>query len=207
MPLLILATLFVWGVTLWCVVRLVRGPELGRRVRALLGAIAGTSLGSLLIMLLVVIRAFQSFSGETLVARITMRKLAPHEFELTYAPSDVTAPVITVPLRGDQWAVSGGIIKWHRWLTALGLRSYHRPTRLAGQFSSLAKQRAQPPTVYAIADDRDWMWERVYWIAPYLPLIDAAYGSSAYVYMEPRATFELYVTPSGYLVKRRPIAS
>jgi len=206
MPLLVVSTLLVWGVSLWCLVKVVRGPGMGQRVRGLLGAIAGTGLGLLLATLLVVLRAFQAFSGETLVARVTMRQLAPNQFELTYAPSDVTSPVITVPLRGDQWAVSGGIIKWHPWLTAFGLQSYHRPTRLAGQFSSLAQQRAQPPTVYAIAPDRDWLWERLYWIAPYLPFIEAVYGSSAYVYAQPRATFELCVTPSGYLIKRRPMA-
>lgn len=207
MPLLMLATLLVWGASLWCLVRLVRGPGVGRRLKGLLGAVAGSGLGVLLVMLLVVMRAFESFSGETLVARVTMRQRSPNEFELTYAPSDVTSPVITVPLLGDQWSVSGGIIKWHPWLTALGLPSYHRPTRLAGQFSSLQKQRAQSPSVHAIAADRDWLWERLYWIAPSLPFIEAAYGSSAYVFMEPHATFELYVTPSGYLIKRRPRAS
>lgn len=207
MLLLALSLLLVWAVSLWCLVRLVRGPGMGRRLQGLIGAVAGTCLGLLLVTLLVVIQAFQSFSGETLVARVTMRQLSPNEFELTYAPSDVTSPVMTVPLRGDQWAVSGGIVKWHPWLTALGLRSYHRPTRLAGQFSSLALQRVQPPTVYSIDTDRDWLWERLYWIAPYVPFIEAVYGSSAYVFAQPRSTFELYVTPSGYLIKRRPVAS
>ena len=204
MPLLMLSTITVWGVSLWCVVKALRGPGIVRRLRWLIVGAGSGGLGGLLAALLVILQAFQAFSGETLVARVTMRRMAPEEFELTYAPSDVTSPVATVRLRGDQWAISGGIVKWHPWLTALGLKSYHRPTRLAGQFSSLAQQRTQLPTVYSLIPDRDWLWERLYWLAPALPFIEAVYGSSAYVFVEPRATFELYVTPSGYLIKRRP---
>ena len=181
-----------------------RGPGVVRRLRWLLAGTGGAGLGVLLGMLWLVLQAFQMFSGETLVARVTTRRLAPEEFELTYAPSEVGLPVTTVRLRGDQWAVSGGIIKWHPWLTALGLKSYHRPARLAGQFSNLAQQRTQPPTVSSLIPDRDWLWDRLYWLAPVFPFIEAVYGSSAYVFVEPRATFELYVTPSGCLIKRRP---
>ena len=204
--LLILSTIVVWGVGLWCAGRVLRGPGVVRRLRWLFVGAGSAGLGGLLAALLVILQAFQAFSGETLVARVTMRRMAPEEFELTYAPSDVASSVATVRLRGDQWAVSGGIVKWHPWLTALGLKSYHRPTRLAGQFAGLAQQSAHPPTVHSLIPDRDWLWERLYWLAPALPFIDAVYGSSAYAFVEPRATFELYVTPSGYRIKRKPMA-
>ena len=179
------------------------------------------AVGTVLAVLLIVAHAVQAFSGETLVARVAIRRLSPAEFELTYlpvgappfaAPSDLqrrkaaddlrAASGQTVRLRGDQWEVSGGIVKWHPWLTALGLRSYHQPTRLSGRFARAAEQRAALPTVVPLEPEVDWFWNGLYRLNPYLPFVEAVYGSSAYVSAEPGVGYELYVTPSGYLIKR-----
>ena len=170
--------------------------------------------------------------------RVTTRRLAPEEFELTYVPMTMGGSSFDVAqdgskdgerpstslrtlilslskderrrttrifrLRGDQWTISGGIVKWHPWLTALGLRSYHKPSRVSGQFSELQRQRHNWPTVEALEPDTDRFWEVLYWADPYLPFVEAAYGSSAYVYVEPQWVQEVYVTPSGYLIKRVP---
>ena len=150
------------------------------------------------------VHAFGSFAGETLVARVTTQRLSTGEFLFTYSPLEVDAGTAnTFRLRGDQWTISGGVVKWHPWLTALGLRSYHKPLRISGQFSRLDQQRAQPPTVYALTPGTDWFWEALYWADRYLPFVEAVYGSSAFVYVEPQTVQEVYVTPSGYLIKRK----
>jgi hypothetical protein len=75
--------------------------------------------------------------------------------------------------------------------------------RLAGQFSRLDEQRLHLPTVFPLEPRADRLWEALYWTGSYLPFIDAVYGSSAYVYVEPGMVYDVYVTPSGYLIKRR----
>jgi hypothetical protein len=216
MPVLIGLTLTAWLITLWCVVAAVRARSGLRAARRLAMAAGWGALGIAAGACLVLVQAFQAFSGDTLVARVTTKRLAPDAFELTYSPvgsgkgdtararGKALEALQRVPLRGDQWSVSGGVIKWHPWLTALGLRSYHRPMRISGQFSDLSRQRAAAPTVVSLAKDVDWLWERFYWADPYLPWVDAVYGSSAYAYVEPQAIQEIYVTPSGYLIKRAP---
>ena len=97
---------------------------------------------------------------------------------------------------------SGGIVKWHSWLTALGLPSYHRAIRVSGQFSRIGMQRAHRPSVYPLGGGVDWLWEMLSRIAPSLPFIEAAYGSSAYVNAEPDGVYQVSVTPTGYLIKR-----
>ncbi len=200
-----MATVLVWLLTLWLVRGALRANGLGQRLQhgliALLCAVVGALLGALLLVL----HAFHQFTGETLIAQVTCRRLARETFELTYAPRPEPRqePALTVSLRGDQWAISGGIIKWHRWLIALGLRSYQKPLRLSGQFSRLEQQRARPPTIHPLAPDVDWYWEAFYRAAPSLPFVDAVYGSSAYVYVEPGGVYEIYVTPSGYVIKRK----
>lgn len=200
---LVLGTGAVWLLALWSALGALRGPGVLRRVRKLVDAAVCVLLGALLAGILIFLRAFLAFSGETLVAEVRTRRLSPTEFELTYTPSGDDRGLMTV-LRGDQWAVSGGIVKWHPWLTAMGWPSYHKPMRLSGQFSSLEEQRRRPPTVEGIAEPGvDRFWEAVYWVDPVLPFVEAAYGSSAYAYVEPQAVQEIYVTPSGYLIKRR----
>jgi hypothetical protein len=183
------------------------------KLRQLVAALVLAALGVVLASVLVIGRLFETFSAETLVATVTTRRLSPTEFELTYAPAPTPKVLVWGParrpqepvrarLRGDQWMVSGGVVKWHAWLMALGVTSYHKPLRLSGQFSNVESQRAHLPTVHALEPSVDRLWEWFYRADPYLPFVDAVYGSSAYVYVEPNTVQEIYVTHSGYVIKR-----
>jgi len=200
---LLISTLVVWGLSLWCGIGVFRSGGPFRRLKRFLGAIVFGVLGILLAALLVMIHVFHAFSGETLVAQVTTRRISPMEFELTYTPRDEHhAGTVHAHLQGNQWSISGGVVKWHPWLTAVGLQSYHKPIRLSGQFSNAQQQRRHLPSLYLLEPSGDQLWEILYRAAPYLPLIDAVYGSSAYVYVEPGTTQAVYVTPFGYLIKR-----
>ena len=196
------ASIMVWLISFGFIVGAVRGPGIVRRMKRLFAAAVWSMFGVLLGGLLILMHAFHAFTGETLVAQVTIQSLAPGETALTYRPAP-GGPPQTVRIRGDQWAVSGGIIKWHPWLTVAGLTSYHKPMRISGQFSSLERQRTQPPTVYALEPGTDAVWECAYRLSRYLPVIDAVYGSSAYAYINPGDTYDVYVTPSGYVINRR----
>ena len=205
MALLATATVMVWVFALVCGIRVfARGGWLVR-VRRLLVAMGSAAVAVVCSSLLMLLQAFHAFTGETLVATVTTQRTAPQEFILTYHPAEWVQemPGQAMSLRGDQWAISGGLVKWHPWLTSLGLASYHKPLRISGQFSQLDQQRAQPPTVQALAPGTDWFWEALYRAAPYLPWVEAVYGSAASVYVEPDAVQEVYVTPTGYLIKRK----
>jgi hypothetical protein len=200
---LVIVTIVVWALALWSAIGIVRGPGIFGRARRLFNTVFYGSFGAVLLTALIFLRAFLAFSGETHVAEVTTRRLSPVDFELTYTPVGA-GQGRTVTLRGDQWTVSGGIVKWHRWLTAAGWPSYHKPIRVSGQFSDLAAQRREPATAESVAEPGvDRFWEAAYWADPYLPFVDAVYGSSAYAYVEPGAIQDVYVTPSGYLIKNR----
>ena len=205
MSLLGAATIAAWLLSLLFGMRALTRAGWLLRLRRLLAALICAVLGLLCGSLLMLVHAFSSFAGEALVATVTTQRVAPKEFTLTYQLAQMPPAAAQVfQLRGDQWAISGGIVKWHPWLTAVGLPSYHKPLRISGQFSHLDQQRAQPPTVDALAPGTDWFWEALYRADPYLPFVETVYGSSAYVYVEPQTVQEVYVTPSGYLIKRKP---
>lgn len=200
---LITATVIVWIFAASLAVGVLRRRGLMTRLQALAGALVWSALGGVLTALLVLLHALQAFSGETRIARVTTRPAGREAFDLTYSPvvGPGTSPH-TVRLQGDQWTLSGGIVKWAPWLSVVGLKTYHKPMRISGQFSRLERQQAQPPTVFALTPETDPVWEAFYRVAPYLPLVDAVYGSSAYVYAQPNVVHDVYVTPSGYLIRR-----
>ena len=204
MSVLVAATVATWLITLGLVVRIFRGGGFFLTIRRLLVAAMFGGFAASLAGILILLHLFQAFSGETLVARVTTQRVSPIVFDLIYAPADVgEAAAKHIRLQGDQWSLSGGIVKWHPWMTALGLQSYHRPIRLSGQFSHLEQQRTHLPSVYPLAPAADRFWEAFYRADPYLPFVEAVYGSSAYAYVEPNVLQEVYVTPSGYLIKRK----
>lgn len=200
---LLIAAVASWALGLWSLFQALRHPGPLRTPHRLLSAAGWAALGLLLGSAFMLLHFFLAFAGETLVARVTVTRLSPPEFELTYAPATAEDETRQIHLEGDQWSVSGGIIKWHPVLTALGMKSYHKPMRLSGQFSSADQQRSHLPTVYSLEEPGvDKFWEAFYWVDEHLSFVEAVYGSSAYVYVQPGVAQEIYVTPSGYLIKR-----
>jgi len=176
------------------------------KLRRLVVGVGFLAVGSLCLALTIALRAFEAFATSREVAEVRCQWVGPKEFELSYTAIRGDEPQVpkTFRLRGDQWSVSGGIIKWHPVLTVLGLKSYHRPMRISGEFSNLVQQRTHFPSVYPLQPEFfDQFWEGFYWAERHLPFVEAVYGSSAYAYAEPGVTQEICVTPSGYLIKHK----
>lgn len=202
MPLTVL-TVVVWSLCVMLLLRAVRHPSLSRNIRRLALATVLAGAGTLLAGLLVLAQFYMSFADETLIAEVSISRRGAQRFELSYSPvMEGMGGTRYFDLSGDQWSVSGGIVKWHPWLTALGLKSYHKPMRVSGQYSDIDAQRTHYPTIYPL-QAVDWFWELLYWADPYLPFVEAAFGSAAYAAAEPGMKYEVYVTPSGYIIKRR----
>ncbi len=200
---LVYATIACWAVTLWGWLGVFAAKGWATKLQRTVPTTAVTVVAVLLGGLLTVLQTSYAFSGEALVATVTTKPVRPTEFELSYVPAGQPVSAATLMrLRGDQWAIMGGVIKWHPWLTALGVSSYHKPIAVRGQYADLHQEQSHLPSIYPLATDMDHVWEAVYWLDPYLPFIEAVYGSSAYAYAEPNATYRVSVTPSGYVIKR-----
>ena len=205
---LMLSTIIAWVLCVGCFLGVVKTRGLLRQLQGIVIAVGFGAVAVLLSSLLAVLRACEAFSGETLVARVSARWVGPDEFELTYLPAGrPSMEARRARLHGDQWAVSGGVVKWQSWLTVLGWPSYHKPMRLEGRFAQAERMQTYLPSVALLAPEPDRLW--VWWFryGSRLPFVETVYGSAAYVFVEPQRLAEIYVTPSGYLIKRRPRAS
>lgn len=202
MAVLLAITAFFWLVSLWGFIAVLRGPGVVRRLSRLVSVLVRLGIALALSSIVILLHFFRTFSSETLVAHVAAKKLGELQFLVTYIPVDDSPPV-EAEIAGDQWSVSGGIVKWHPLLTVFGFKSYHCPMRLSGQFADITQQRSHLPSVVALKPfGLDRFWEALYWMDPYLPMVEAVYGSSAYAYLEPAIIQDVYVSNSGYLIKR-----
>lgn len=184
-----------------------RAERVGRRLRGFVLGLVFLIAGGLCIGLQAALHAFEAFSRAEVVAEVRCTWLGPKQFSLTWTPA--RRPLFTPPaaktfeMRGDQWSVSGGIVKWHPWLTAIGLPSYHKVNRLSGRYANVEEETAGPPTAFPLNGEIDRLWWWFYRLQGVLPFVEATYGSAAYTYVNPAVVFEVSVTPSGYLIKKR----
>ena len=208
MTMLIAGVMVVWGVTVLLWIGLSRQRGFLRQLQRAVIALLMTAGSLFLTALLIALQALHAFSGERLVAHVITRRLSNDAFELIYNETDhgfLLPPIAhTMTLRGDQWTISGGIVKWHPWLTAVGVPSYHKPRALSGQFANVLRQQGELSSIYPLEPQADLSWEILYRLQRWLPFIEAAYGSSAYVYVDPGIEHDIYVTPFGYMIKPTP---
>ncbi len=190
-------------------VRAIHRPGLFSTIRNLMVGVALLSVGTLCVGLRLALRSFEAFASSRLVAEVHCRWVGHQAFELSFTPvrdGRLQTPQL-LSLRGDQWVLGGGIVKWHPWLTALGLPSYHKLTRVSGRFANVQEEVTAPPTAVELNGGVDQIWWTFYRLTPILPFVEATYGSAAFTYVNPAVVHDIYVTPSGYLIKRQPPAS
>lgn len=201
---LVVCTLLVWLVAVACLYSAFVQKGWVRKGKRLIVALVCICIGIYLLFFTAFIHySFQPFASEKVVAHVSVDWLGPGEFELTYTPAgDPAALAQSIQLRGDQWIITGGIVKWHPLLAFFGIRkSYHKPMRLGGQFSGIKRHRSELPSIHNLSPDVDRFWKALYRADPYLPFIDVVYASSAFILVEPYRIGEIYVGPSGYFMK------
>lgn len=187
----------------WHLVLALFRPGPLRRVRRSVVGLVFSLIATLSLGLVAALRSFEAFASSRPVARVQCRWVGEKTFELQWTAlrdGEPQAPLI-VRLKGDQWSVSGGIVKWHPWLTALALPSYHKVTRLSGRYASVREETATTPTAVELNGGFDRLWEWFYRLDPYLPFVEAAYGSTAFLYVNPALEYQVDVAPSGYLIR------
>lgn len=204
MALLNVIALFLWLAAIWFFYVACYSDALVKKLKRLIVALLFVCLGFVASSMSFVAHTFKAFTSEKLIARVNVEKTGLNQYQLTYTPTESSDdPPQIVDLRGDQWIITGGIIKWHPFLQFLGMSSYHMPMRIGGQYSDIHRQRTELPTVHALYPGVDKFWEMLYKADPYLFFVDAAYGSSAFVYFESDKTAEIYVNETGYFIKRK----
>jgi hypothetical protein len=159
----------------------------------LLGVAAGLVAASL--------HGYKRLTHEQLAAKVTLRQLGERQYALTLeAPGSAARHY---ELRGDEWQIDARVLKWRPGATIAGFDTLYRLERLSGRYGDIIQERTAKRTVHALAvsDEPVDLWDLAKRYHTYVPLVDALYGSAAYVPMSEGAQYDVSVSASGLVVR------
>jgi len=173
----------------------------------MLGGITLLSLAVAAVSLMAALAGYRAMAEKTLCAEIVALPV-PHQkqrimLEFTPIDGDRKSAKQTFFLNGDQWRVEGHILRWSDWVRFTGLRTCYRLTRIDGRFSSLNDARERKPTVIGLGEQNDGFWHWMHRQGYNLPGVESVWGGGAFTEADGNAVFQVWVTPGGYMIKRK----
>ena len=160
---------------------------------ALAGLAAAISVG---------LREYHALTLEVLAATVTTEPLGPQHFRATILLPDKRLAMYD--LAGDALYMDAHILKWHPWVNLLGLHTSYELDRVAGRYNTVSDERGKPHTAFELARPAWPAWIDLFWIARSHvlgPLVDAEYGSAAFVTGARPARYEVRVSTTGLLMR------
>src|SRR5881296_2291890 len=204
------STLIIVSVCLLVVsVALFRGVPAAVRGGRWLGG-AGRGLVGLLLLALaalagtisVGIRGYRALTYEEVAATVKTEPVGVQRFRATIVLPDHRLAMYD--LAGDAFYVDAHVLKWHPWVSLLGLRTVYELDRVAGRYNNVVDERNKPHTAYELARPKPvdlFFMARRRLLGP---LLDAEYGSATFVAATQAKTFEVRVSTSGLLARPAP---
>jgi hypothetical protein len=193
------------------VTRRLQNPVAGSRyVLALVASALFLALGFAALSLAAMLSTWRAFTKKTHVAEVQAIELSPRKIRIYLVPiaSDESRGATEIyDVDGDEWQVGGDVLRFRPSLTALGVTTVYRLTRVEGHWSTAADANAHTGTAF----DREKpsaSWMRLYRDADKAPLkwlVAGAHGQSVSQLPDRRAVFDVYVTPNGYVLDKRTL--
>ena len=147
--------------------------------------------------------SYRALDQEELIAVIRCERAFQKEadFTLIYTPTSRAHEARTraFQMRGDEWAFGGAILRWKGWLRFLGAKTLYRPLWVSGHSHSY---NTQAPSFHSLKEGIDPIWFFLDRAGGFLPFVEASYDSYVSSRVEHGVQFQLYVTPTGFSVKK-----
>lgn len=149
---------------------------------------------------------FMSYLG---YHRLTAEQpVAEIEFSQT-APEAYTARVMIdgaidrlLELRGDEWQLDARVLTWKPPATILGLDPVYQLERLSGRYTSVDRERSEPRSVHALAEERALdLWSLARDFPRFTPGVDAYYGTATYLPMADGARFRITLSRDALIAR------
>ena len=167
-------------------------------LRSLLGLLLLT-LAALGGAIMVGLRGYQALTLEEVAATVTTEPVAPQRFRATIVFPD--RRLAMYELAGDAFYVDARILKWHPLANLVGLHTAFELDRVAGRYNDVLDERHKPHTTYELARPN---FVDLFFVARRRllgPLLDAEYGSAAFVAAGGPAKYEVRVSTTGLLMR------
>jgi hypothetical protein len=203
-PLIILALVFAilslcfFALTIWAF----RKRRILRTTTNTLMALLMLSVAALFATLSVSTQGYRALIREEVVASVATRKLADQQFEVrVHFPEGRDTMFV---LNGDEFYVDARILKWKPIANVLGLHTDYELDRISGRYVDLEAEQANSRTVYALSEPKPLDLFDLLRRHPFLGwLVDAEYGSGTFIASDDQALFDILVSTTGLLVRKR----
>lgn len=135
-------------------------------------------------------RFYRTISQENLVGTIRCARSpdARYDFYLFYLPNPGNTDFVFLKCKGRDWVFEGEVTKWKRKLNFLGIKTAQTPLRI---YDRSGNEYNFPRTGRAALK-----------IAAALPFTDTNFISAIRQEFIPKARFGIYITNSGYLIRK-----
>ncbi|HEV2750264.1 MAG TPA: hypothetical protein VGV12_07060 [Gemmatimonadales bacterium] len=170
----------------------------GGAIRGLVGLLC-LALAGLVGAIIVGLRGYQALTLEVLAATVTTEPVSPQRFRATIVFPD--RRLAMYELAGDAFYMDAHILKWHPLANLVGLHTDFELDRVAGRYNDVADERNKPHTTYELA--RPPLVDLFFLARRRLlgPLVDAEYGSAAFVAASGPTRYEVRVSTTGLLMR------
>jgi len=170
----------------------------GGALRGLAGLLL-VALAGLAAAITIGLRAYRALTLEVLAATVTTEPVGPQRFRATILLPDKRLAMYD--LAGDALYMDAHILKWHPWVNLLGLHTSYELDRVAGRYNDVSDERGKPHTAYVLALPSHIDLFSIARRRVLGPLVDAEYGSAAFVTGTRPAHYEVRVSTTGLLIR------
>ena len=144
---------------------------------------------------------YDRFNAEHPVAKLAFVHLSDQQYLAVLRTGDFCKKE-NFKIYGDQWQLDASFLRWKGLAVSLGFESMYRLDRLTGRYRSTDEQNSKPIVAYDIAP-KVWFDLFADSQGKLLPefLVDARFGSSVYLDIDPTLLFTVYRTEDALIAK------
>lgn len=180
-----------------------RNVRRGRVLRATGSAAfftASAALGTAVVLLFMSYLGYQRLTAEQQVAVIEFSQSGNEEYTARLMIDGQLDRMLTV--RGDEWQLDARVLTWKPPATILGLDPVYQLERLSGRYSTVDRERSEPRTVHALAEERTLdLWSLARDFPNFTPGVDAYYGTATYLPMADGARFRVTLSRDALIAR------
>lgn len=147
------------------------------------------------------LHSYDQVLSEQPIATLTFNRIEPQLYGVTLVFPNSREQ--REELSGDLWQLDVKVLKWSTYLAKLGLKPGYRLDRISGRYLSFEDEQKKPRSVVGLSHEKT-MLDTWYWLSQInqrFTVLDAQYGSAAYLPMADGAMFTVNLGPSGLVAK------
>ena len=187
------------------VILFILGIQRAWRRRVLMGSLEGVvgllllAIAALMAAISINLYTYDRLTHESTIIEVRFQGVGPQHFLASMMFKDSTK---ILDLRGDEWQIDARVLKWRGMAILLGFNTLYRLDRLSGRYRDITQERTELHTVHSLSEEKGldlWMIGRR--CAPWIPWVDAVYGSATYMPMVDGASFTVSISSTGLLAR------